>query len=58
MYLCKMLTLKSLPEIGRSFGGRDHTTILHAFRKMERLVSSNEGVAKEMDFLRIQIVEQ
>lgn len=58
MYLCKTLTLKSLPEIGRSFGGRDHTTILHAVRKMERLIGSNEGLAKEMDFLRIQIVEQ
>ena len=35
MYLAKTLTLRSLPEIGRRFGGRDHTTVLHAVRKIE-----------------------
>ena len=35
MYLCKIMTLHSLPEIGRAFGGRDHTTALHAIRKIE-----------------------
>ena len=35
MYLAKILTLRSLPEIGRRFGGRDHTTVLHAVRKIE-----------------------
>lgn len=35
MYLVKKLTLRSLPEIGRRFGGRDHTTVLHAVRKIE-----------------------
>src|SRR5205814_1301683 len=39
MYLAKTLTLRSLPEIGRRFGGRDHTTVLHAVRKIETLVS-------------------
>jgi chromosomal replication initiator protein len=34
MYLAKTLTLRSLPEIGRRFGGRDHTTVLHAVRKI------------------------
>ena len=38
MYLAKTLTLRSLPEIGRRFGGRDHTTVLHAVRKIEALV--------------------
>ena len=38
MYLCKTLTLRSLPEIGRRFGGRDHTTVLHAVRKISWLV--------------------
>ena len=38
MYLAKTLTLRSLPEIGRRFGGRDHTTVLHAVRKIENLV--------------------
>jgi len=37
MYLAKKTTLRSLPEIGRRFGGRDHTTVLHAIRKIERL---------------------
>lgn len=35
MYVCKVKTLKSLPEIGRAFGGKDHTTVLHAVRKIE-----------------------
>ncbi|MCB8829719.1 chromosomal replication initiator protein DnaA, partial [Escherichia coli] len=38
MYLAKMLTPRSLPEIGRRFGGRDHTTVLHAVRKIEDIV--------------------
>ena len=38
MYLSKTLTLRSLPEIGRRFGGRDHTTVLHAVRKIEGLI--------------------
>jgi Bacterial dnaA protein helix-turn-helix len=45
MYLAKTMTLKSLPEIGRRFGGRDHTTVLHAVRKIKALESSNPHVA-------------
>ncbi|HWP49270.1 MAG TPA: chromosomal replication initiator protein DnaA [Candidatus Limnocylindrales bacterium] len=41
MYLCRELTQLSLPEIGRSFGGKDHTTILHACRKIEQEMSKN-----------------
>ena len=41
MYLAKILTLRSLPEIGRRFGGRDHTTVLHAVRKIEALVGND-----------------
>jgi hypothetical protein len=41
MYLAKTMTGKSLPEIGRRFGGRDHTTVLHAVRKIERKVEFN-----------------
>jgi chromosomal replication initiator protein len=37
MYLAKQLTPRSLPEIGRRFGGRDHTTVIHAVRQIERL---------------------
>jgi chromosomal replication initiator protein len=45
MFLAKTLTLKSLPELGRRFGGRDHTTILHGVRKIESLVRSDWEVA-------------
>jgi len=41
MYLSKRLTLKSLPEIGRRFGGRDHSTALHGIRKIERLIETD-----------------
>jgi len=46
MYLAKTLTSRSLPEIGRRFGGRDHTTVLHAIRKIESL-KQQDGVLKE-----------
>lgn len=42
MYLCKQLTTRSLPEIGRHFGGRDHTTVLHAVRKVQSLCGESE----------------
>jgi hypothetical protein len=45
MYLAKTLTLRSLPEIGRRFGGRDHTTVLHAVRKIARLLPLNPELA-------------
>src|SRR5262249_18953491 len=45
MYLAKTLTLRSLPEIGRRFGGRDHTTVLHAVRKIENLVTTDTALA-------------
>jgi chromosomal replication initiator protein len=52
MYLAKTLTLRSLPEIGRRFGGRDHTTVLHAVRKIEGLVDSDAGLAEEIELLK------
>lgn len=48
MYLCKRLTLRSLPEIGRRFGGRDHTTVLHAVRKFEAFAEKDGAVADEL----------
>jgi chromosomal replication initiator protein len=42
MYLCRQLTTASLPEIGRNFGGKHHTTVLHSITKVERLMSSNK----------------
>src|SRR3954467_6874338 len=52
MYLAKTLTLRSLPEIGRRFGGRDHTTVLHAVRKIENLVGNDNALAEEIELLK------
>jgi len=49
--------LRSLPEIGRRFGGRDHTTALSAIRKITRLVEIDAPLAAEIENLRIQITE-
>ncbi|MEO1747668.1 MAG: helix-turn-helix domain-containing protein, partial [Pseudomonadota bacterium] len=57
MYLAKIMTLRSLPEIGRRFGGRDHTTILHAVRKVEELKGGDAKLAKEIELLRRLIEE-
>jgi chromosomal replication initiator protein len=57
MYLAKTLTLRSLPEIGRRFGGRDHTTVLHAVRKIENLVNSDTALAEEIELLKRQLQE-
>jgi chromosomal replication initiator protein len=55
MYLAKQLTLRSLPEIGRRFGGRDHTTVLHAVRKIENLVNNDSSLAEEIEILKRQL---
>jgi chromosomal replication initiator protein len=52
MYLSKQLTARSLPEIGRKFGGRDHTTVMHAVRKIEELKSTDNGFAEDVELLR------
>jgi chromosomal replication initiator protein len=52
MYLARELTQRSLPEIGRRFGGRDHTTILHACRQITKLCGSDTLLKQEVDFLR------
>ncbi len=57
MYLAKTLTLRSLPEIGRRFGGRDHTTVLHAVRKIEGLVGNDLALAEEIELLKRQLQE-
>jgi len=52
MYLAKQLTSRSLPEIGRKFGGRDHTTVMHAVRKVEELKSVDPAFAEDIELLR------
>ncbi len=58
MYLSKVLTLRSLPEIGRRFGGRDHTTVLHAVRKVEELSSKDKSLAEVIELLKRILAEQ
>ncbi|MEC9367282.1 MAG: chromosomal replication initiator protein DnaA [Pseudomonadota bacterium] len=57
MYLAKMLTSRSLPEIGRRFGNRDHTTVLHAIRKIEQLMQADRVLKEEIELLRRLIRE-
>ena len=58
MYLAKVMTPRSLPEIGRRFGGRDHTTVLHAVRKIEGLSGSDGTMAQELELLKRLISDQ
>lgn len=57
MYLSKTLTPRSFPEIGRRFGGRDHTTVLHAVRKIEELVGEDTKLSHEIELLKRLINE-
>ncbi len=52
MYLCKQLTSRSLPEIGRRFGGRDHTTVMHGVRRIEELKMTDGQIAEDVEMLR------
>jgi chromosomal replication initiator protein len=52
MYLAKQLTQRSLPEIGRKFGGRDHTTVMHAVKKVEELLAGDRSFAEDVEVLR------
>ncbi len=52
MYLSKHMTTRSLPEIGRRFGGRDHTTIMHGIRKVEELMGVDSQLREDLDLLR------
>ena len=52
MYLCKQLTSRSLPEIGRRFGGRDHTTVMYGVKRVEDLRSQDGQIAEDLEMLR------
>jgi chromosomal replication initiator protein len=52
MYLAKSLTSRSLPEIGRRFGGRDHTTVLHSVRKVEQMMKDDGDLCQEIELLK------
>jgi chromosomal replication initiator protein len=57
MWLAKSLTARSLPEIGRRFGGRDHTTVLHAIRKIESLLADDASLREEVEVLKRMLKE-
>ncbi|GHA22807.1 chromosomal replication initiator protein DnaA [Devosia pacifica] len=57
MYLAKILTARSLPEIGRRFGGRDHTTVLHSVRKVEQLMRDDSELCQEIELLKRMLEE-
>jgi chromosomal replication initiator protein len=52
MYLARQLTLKSLPQIGRAFGDRDHTTVMHAIKQVEILASLDPDFGERIVILR------
>ncbi len=52
MYLAKQLTSRSLPEIGRKFGGRDHTTVMHAVKKVDELIAADQTFAEDVELLK------
>lgn len=52
MYLCKQLTSLSLPEIGRGFGGKDHTTVMYAVKKIEELMEDNTALVEDIRILK------
>ncbi|WEK03954.1 MAG: chromosomal replication initiator protein DnaA [Candidatus Devosia phytovorans] len=57
MFLAKALTSRSLPEIGRRFGGRDHTTVLHSVRKVEQMIKDDLELAQEIELLKRMLEE-
>jgi chromosomal replication initiator protein len=52
MFLAKLLTARSLPEIGRKFGNRDHTTVMHAVKKVEQLRQADANFSEDLELLR------
>ena len=56
MYLAKKLTTRSLPEIGRKFANRDHTTVIHAVKTIEKLSQNNEEMRKNIEELKSLIL--
>ena len=48
MFLCKSLTSFSYPEIGKAFGGKDHTTVMHAVKKIETLLDDDQKIKKQI----------
>jgi chromosomal replication initiator protein len=58
MYLCRELTELSLPKIGQTFGGRDHTTVMHADRKIRQLMAERRSIYNQVTELTNRIKQQ
>jgi chromosomal replication initiator protein len=58
MYLAKHLTQRSLPEIGRKFGNRDHTTVIHAVERVTKLMAEDPAFAEDVELLRKRLETQ
>ena len=56
MYLCKSLTTFSYPEIGKNFGGKDHTTVMHAVKKIEALLVTDQKLRNQLFDLKKSIL--
>jgi chromosomal replication initiator protein len=56
MYLCKQLTPRSLPEIGKKFGNRDHTTVMHAVRQIEKLIAEDRQLSDDVELLKRRLM--
>ena len=57
MYLSKKYTTKSLPEIGRRFSGRDHTTVIHAVKTIEKFIESDQDLKQNVDTIKRQFLK-
>ncbi|KFN89366.1 chromosomal replication initiator protein [Tetragenococcus muriaticus PMC-11-5] len=57
MYLCRNLTDYSLPKIGAEFGGKDHTTVIHAYEKVNQLLEENETIKNEVKEIKNLLME-
>ncbi len=58
MYLCKKMTTRSLPEIGRRFANRDHTTVIHAVKTISKLIECDDEMKKNLIHLREMLLEE
>jgi len=58
MYLCRMLTDLSLPKIGEEFGGRDHTTVLHAFKKIEEMITNDSEFKHRIELIKNNVLDK
>lgn len=58
MYLCRVMTELSLPRIGELFGGRDHTTVMHAYRKVSKLIEEKKQISSEIEELKSRIHQE